>query len=686
MIYEISQKAKHLLFTLRFSILTIFVSLFIMTTFFIILVRSVAFSDELAYTGKKLINDVSDEVLYELSSSIKPAEVAGKFTSQLMQNHILKMSQTDLILYTYYLVKTMPLIQGAYWGDEYGNFIYAWKDNNGTVTSDILMRGEQFKHLVINRDVNGNIIKSYLSPDLSFDPRVRPWYVGAKTKRNIVWTDIYRFYPSNEFGISSGSPVFNEKNELIGVFGLDLSFDYLTKFITNQKVSKHGYSFIITAREDLVAYPKREPFTQARTQPNELINVHSIALPLIDKSIDYYKKTKQREFTLKYDNASYLVTYQPVNELSEQGWLVGVIAPVNDFTGFLQRINAITLSICLVILAVGIFVVSSLVTRVVRPINSLVKETEKIREFELEGEMSVNSRIKEIVVLRNSIRAMKKGLRQFQRYVPKILVRQLIESGQDIEAGGVRKDLVVFFSDIENFTSISENMDPNELTKQVCEYFEALTQVIISEKGTIDKYIGDSIMAFWGAPLSVSFPCDRAAIAALRCQERVAELNQEWVKQGRPHFNTRIGMHFGEAIVGSIGSSERLSYTALGDTINTTSRLESINKLYKTRITVSDTVYEKLKDNFVLRLVDQVIVKGKTRPMYIYELLGIDPALLSFDIKAYRHEFDKAFAAYQQRKWDDAIASFEQCLNIYPQDSLAVIFIERCKLAGKDNI
>src|SRR5579885_60046 len=678
MIPELSKHAKQILFTLRFSILTIFVSLFIITTLLIIFIRSVAFSDELSYTARKLIKDISNEVLYELTTSIKPAEVAGKLSAQLMENKVLRMDQSDLVVYSFYLVKTMPLIQGAYWGDEYGNFIYSWKDNNGTVSSDVITRGSQVKHVVINRDRQGNIIKTYESSDLSFDPRVRPWYVGAKTKKGPVWTDIYLFYPSHEFGISVGTPAYDEKGYLLGVFGLDLSLRDLKKFVSDQRVSKHGYAFIITSREDLVAFPERDPFTLAISHPYELTNVHSISLPIINKSIDIYKKTGNEELVIKNDNVNYLVTYQPVPELKELGWLIGVVTPVNDFTGFLQRINVVTLFISFITLAIGIYIVSNLVTRVVRPINSLVKETEKIRQFDLEGELNVKSRIKEIVVLKDSIRSMKKGLMQFQKYVPKVLVRQLIESGQDIEAGGVRKDLVVFFSDIENFTTIAEHMDPGELTKQICDYFEALTQIIISEKGTIDKYIGDSIMAFWGAPLPEEHPWECAAKAALRCQQKVAELNKQWELQGRPSFNTRIGIHFGETIVGNIGSSERVSYTALGDTINTTSRLESINKIYATKIIVSDVVYEKLKDNFVLRLVDQVIVKGKSKPIYIYELLGSSRDELSFDIDTYRVEFGRGFGEYQREAWDNAILYFQNCLKIYPQDSLAKMFIERC--------
>ena len=243
-------------------------------------------------------------------------------------------------------------------------------------------------------------------------------------------------------------------------------------------------------------------------------------------------------------------------------------------------------------------------------------ETENIKEFNLDGEIKINSRIKEVINLKDAIHSMKIGLKLFQKYIPKVLVRQLIESGEDIRIGGVRKKLAIFFSDIKNFTTISEKTDPNLLMLQMGEYFEALTQIIINEKGTIDKYIGDSIMAFWGSPLPDVNPCHHAAKAALRCQKKLDMLNAQWANKGNNTFYTRIGIHTGDAIVGNVGSTERFSYTAIGDSINVASRLEEINKNYKTKIIVSDAMYEEIKDQFILRMIDCVVVKGRSQSIW----------------------------------------------------------------------
>ncbi len=671
------KKNKHILFSLRFSILFIFIVLFVTTTIVIAVVRSIAFSEELTYTSFSLMQKIAKVVSREVDAEVRPVEHAGRFSAKLLEGGVLKNDIKQLVPYIYYIVSITKLVPSAYWGNEQGDFIYSQRHPDGTISTELVLRDHQpMLHTIIYRDIQGRIVKQDTLAPTSYDPRTRPWYLKAKQWRESIWTDIYTYYPDKKYyyphekGISVATPAYNKDGKLIGVFGLDMSLTYLTQFITHQKVSKHGYAFIITKTGHFIAYPMQSLVKQ----PSPFVS-----RPLIDKSLSFYNKTHLKQFNLIYKNDTYLINYEPIFRFAKQGWIIGIIAPKSDFVGFLQHINFVTLLISIIALLLSIVIVSRLSTRVVKPINYLVNETEKIRRFELEGSIDLPSRMKEVVVLRNAIISMKRGLRQFQRYVPKLLVRQLIESGEDIRIGGVRKQLVVLFSDIENFTSIAEKMDPTELMEQVCEYFEVLTQVILSQKGTIDKYIGDSIMAFWGAPFPEEAPCEHAAQAALQCQAKIAELNAKWGQQGKPKFVTRIGIHKGEAIVGNLGSLERLNYTAVGDTINISSRLEGINKVYQTHIIVSHIVYEEIKDKFVLRMIDRVVVKGRTGAISIYELLGDDLTLIPFDVKAYLVEFAQGFAAYTNNQWQDAMSHFLRCVAIFPKDTVAPLFMKRCK-------
>lgn len=358
---------------------------------------------------------------------------------------------------------------------------------------------------------------------------------------------------------------------------------------------------------------------------------------------------------------------------------MAILAPDTDFIGTLRKDNLIIAMLGLFILAVGIYIVLKLVSWIVEPLNKIAKETEKIKLFNLEDSPPIRSRIKEVMRIADAISSMKKGLLSFQKYVPATLVRQLIQEGVDAKIGGSKKQLVILFSDIKDFTTLSEHMDPNELMILVCEYFDALSNIIVAQRGTIDKYIGDSIMAFWGAPLDEAFPCEQAAKAALACKTKSDQLNAVWGQNNKPILFTRIGLHLGDAIVGNLGSTERLNYTAIGDSINIASRLEAINKLYGTQIIVSDPVYSIIKDKFILRMIDCVILKGKTEASYLYELIAEDITDVSFDIQSYSDLFTSAFSHYQKKQWDEAIYLFNASINIYPADTIAPLFIQRCE-------
>lgn len=242
-----------------------------------------------------------------------------------------------------------------------------------------------------------------------------------------------------------------------------------------------------------------------------------------------------------------------------------------------------------------------------------------------------------------------------------------------------KKEITALFSDIENSTDIIEQHDPEKLIKQFSLYFETLSQIITQSEGTIDKFIGDAMMAFWGAPLKVKNPCHNAAIAALKAQRAIDRLNQNWLKQYKPVLNTRIGIHHGSAIVGNFGSSDRLNYTAIGHTINMANRLEGINKIYGTKIIVSQTVYALLKDDFLFRYLDYVYIRGQSSPMMIHELLGEKTDTLTFDLSTYEKTYQAGYNAYKARQWSQAIQAFRICLQLYPNDKASLVFIQRCE-------
>jgi adenylate cyclase len=266
----------------------------------------------------------------------------------------------------------------------------------------------------------------------------------------------------------------------------------------------------------------------------------------------------------------------------------------------------------------------------------------------------------------------------FQHYVSPAIVDQMLERVDQLHLGGERKQLTALFSDIRGFTSISEKMPPEDLIHFLNEYLTAMARIVLDHEGTVDKYMGDAIMAFYGAPLEQSDHAFRACKTAVEMIARLKELQIGWEARNLPPMNIGIGINSGEMSVGNMGSEERFDYTIMGDNVNLASRLEGINKQYGTNIVISQSTYELVQDQpFIVRELDSVQVKGKLEPVTIYELRKYGE--MEPQTQTLLEEFDKGLHAYKNRQWDQAIASFQEALRIEPGDEPSKIYITRCE-------
>ena len=212
----------------------------------------------------------------------------------------------------------------------------------------------------------------------------------------------------------------------------------------------------------------------------------------------------------------------------------------------------------------------------------------------------------------------------FAHFVPKDIVKGIMDGSISTTLGGVRQEVTILFTDVANFTRIAEAADPDNLMRQTSRHFSALTEAFLAEGGTVDKFIGDSVMVFWNAPHPQPDHVDRACRAALSAKTASEALNTQFEAEGLPPFPLRIGIHFGDAVVGNVGSAERMEYTALGNTVNLASRLEGLNKEYGTAILVSAAVRDRVGDRFRFREIASVIAKGMTMQTRVYALLDVN--------------------------------------------------------------
>ena len=260
----------------------------------------------------------------------------------------------------------------------------------------------------------------------------------------------------------------------------------------------------------------------------------------------------------------------------------------------------------------------------------------------------------------------------FGRYVSPTVVDKLVKGESALELGGIKEELTILFSDIRGFTTLSEKMAPEDLVLFLNEYLTEMTGAVLDSEGTVDKYIGDAVMAFWGAPLPQGDHAIRAIETALTMRARLAKLNAHWASQGKPTIEIGIGLNTGRVIVGNMGSDKRFDYTVIGDDVNLASRLESLTKFYGVGILISEATLRQLNGKYLVRAVDKVAVKGKKDAVKIFEVITELDQATEEQIQGVK-KFEKALASYYARDWEVAKKLFSHFTN----DKTAQHFIER---------
>ena len=509
--------------------------------------------------------------------------------------------------------------------------------------------------------------------DTKYDPRTRPFYTLAAAGLHPAWAPPYVFVMPTKAdgspgahvpGITYADPLVAADRTVRGVFTIDFDLQRLSALVAQLHVSPHGRAVIVAADDTVIAHPTEE-----------LVGAGSDGLAkaaqLADPALRALVAGGTTRDVFDVDGTPWLARDEVVELPNGPVWRVLVYAPESDFTGALVARVVSSLTVSLVGLVLAVLLAWLLARRVSGPLTVLASEMGKVGEFRLGEAAPPPSMFREIQTMNDALARMKGGLRSFARYVPRDLVRAVLASGQDASLSGEVRPLTVFFSDLAGFTTLAEGKAPDELVHFLGEYLDDMSTIIAGERGTVDKYLGDGIMAFWGAPVPLADHAARACVAALRCQRRLAE----YAARGTP-LVTRIGVATGDVLVGNIGSSERMNYTVMGDTANLASRLESLNKQFGTALMINEGTFEAARATIVARPLDIVAVKGKSRGVRVYELLALTSDK-DATAEALAADGTAALEAYLARDWAGAIAACDRILAGHPADRPAGILRAR---------
>lgn len=524
-----------------------------------------------------------------------------------------------------------------------------------------------------------------------YDPRLRDWYKDAAIKKGTALSTPYIFSSSGLPGITIASPFYKD-GVLTGVVAVDITLDNLSQFLAARVVSPGAMSLIIDEQEKVIANSNLKEQVKLIDKKVNLKHIGALdsdlpALAMVQQA----KVNDKNNFTFVHPTSDeeYAVSFSSFASDANKRWQVLILAPLDDFSGPLKENNKRLLIFGTLAIILQILFIYFLSRLIAKPLERLERKVNNVRELSADSQNQViTSPIREISSLSRAVDTLDHAVRSFAAFVPVSLVKHLIESDQQLQLGGQSRFLTVMFCDVEAFSTLAESSPSNELLKRISAYLEVVTLAVNEEQGTIDKFIGDAAMAFWGAPAPLGNHAWHACAAAVRISQRMATLNAQWAAEGLAPLQIRIGIHCDSVMVGNIGSKHRMSYTVMGDAVNLTSRLEEINKEYGTQICVSQSIYREIGERLTLRPIDEVTVKGRRTALNIYELFGVidshDPtrALETSEEVIEQCNLTKlAHQAYTDKNWKKASSLYEELFNRFPKDNLAVNMLMRCKKA-----
>lgn len=687
---------------LRISISVIF--LMLMTPAFITFIVYSYQTNYLIYK-KNAINLVvraNEESIHSLIEFLDPIVDAVRVTSKMVASNPELINQDRIAEHNIVNLENNSNVVSYFLSSKEGSFRQVQRTNQAIpVGGRVPPVGSQYVSWVIDRSKNqnaestfiffktwGDVIEKFSSPT-KYDPRDRPFYKGiaknfSEGKFDAPLIEDPYFTNSTKQAVISISQPITVNNQLLGSVTAQVKVASFADFLLKNKISKNSQTIIFNESGDIIVHPEvnlgfiKEKDTLV---PRKIVDLDSSPASVAKKIYDQ-NKSNQIEFTFGENQVPYLANFNAFPADYIKPWLVMTVVPLDDFMVELKIINQrlIVFGIfAFILIAFLTFYFSKLISR---PLEHLTTEIQNIFTFKSDNSPQVSSNIYEISTLSNAIKRLKSTISAFTSYVPRDLVNDLLSSGKDIELGGESRYLTVLFSDLKDFSTLSEITPSRELLLRVSSYLELMTYAIKEEGGTIDKFIGDSVMAFWGAPLLNQNHAYHACVAAFKTKRRMVFLNEKLITEEKPPLVVRIGIHSDAVLVGNIGSAERLSYTVMGDGVNIAARLEGINKEFNTDICISHSLFKEAGERLWVRPIDLITVKGRKGEIIIYELMGVkdgDTETAPTEIEKELCIFTKkAFDLYMNGSYVEALVIYEDLVLRF-DDGLATVMVTKCR-------
>lgn len=532
-----------------------------------------------------------------------------------------------------------PHLDGLYVGYDDGSFIHLVSLDNDKTWRKVLGAPAEaaFALRIISRDAasermtsvwrflnhDGKVLAELAPTEAAYDPRSRPWYQQATATSGTSSVGPYVTATTRALALTLAER-HQTRND--AVVGADILLATIGQFLDSEKISPRASAFILDEARELIIHSDPAVMERLLLLRGRKMRVAADDPNISDATVDAARRAlpaAEGSFAFTVGDKAYLgqaaaITFSPL--LADN--ILVIAAPLSDFTAANEELLRRALFVSGILLAMGIIAAILIARLITRSLSSLTEEAMHLGDFEFDEAARERTYIREINSLANALAAARDAIRSFALYVPRELVRKIVTSRGGHESAAAREDVTVLFTDIRDFTTISERHSPEDVVAMLSTYFELMNKGVERHQGAIIQFLGDSVFAMWNAPVPDPDHADHACRCALDLAAALRDFNTGQRGLGRPEFVTRFGLHTGPAVVGSVGAERRLVYTAMGDTVNVASRLEGINKEFGTTIMVSRALKDRVEKNFVFRPLGFHQAKGREEKVELFELIA----------------------------------------------------------------
>jgi adenylate cyclase len=581
------------------------------------------------YQARVGILDLSGRVIDEAVNKIvlRTSEVV-EIAANNLQLLALAMQDVDIIADH---EKILPLLWSAneqskfysstYIADTKGNFLQARKQPNPATRINYLIQTTEIWQY---RD-NDYAITATIKKPLDYNPLQRPWYQKAVEQGKMSWSDVYVWAATGELGITVSYPILGKDGLLQGVLGIDIGLSGLNAFVTEERLGENSILLIVNDIGQIIAHPLSNIAIAEAGGEKKLLDISDLR----DDHYHYIKQAwadvnaeQEKVLNLNLQGSSYFVKKQQISSVFANNWYLLMIVPNYVVMDTVDRGLYTSIMFAIIMLIIAIYAIYLISNRLSTPLHQIVHNADLLNQFRFNEIQPVKAVFAEFKLLDQSMQSMKRSLIAFNRYVPTNLVRQLLSNQQkEVSLGGETKPLILLSCSINDFANSTANMQANDKVLYLSRYQTEMIHILHSNDATIDTFMADRVISFWGAPIPSTNDAYRACIGALNCLQAIDALNQDLRLQNLPAMQIRLALHTDDCIVGNFGAPQHMFYSILGDGVELVHWLENLNKIYASKIIISGTLYELVKNDFIFKYLDKIKLPNG-HDMDIYELIA----------------------------------------------------------------